>query len=92
MYYSNDNYEVFACPRKPKDEEIRIVCFVGSGLAAKSGATFLIHDGQILGEKWKVTFNAGGNRTTFREFLAADGLEFGRVGPTCNGPVGSAAE
>ena len=40
----NGNYEALARPRKPKGVENKTACFVGSGLAALSGAAFLIRD------------------------------------------------
>lgn len=51
MYYSNGNYEAFARPRKPKGVENKTAWFVGSGLAALSGAAFLIRDGQMPGDR-----------------------------------------
>lgn len=50
MYYSNGNYEAFVRPRKPKRVKNKTACFVGSGLAALSGAAFLIRDGIVGGE------------------------------------------
>ena len=51
MYYSSGNYEAFARPRKPAGVENKTAWFVGSGLAALSGAAFLIRDGHMAGER-----------------------------------------
>ena len=51
MYYSSGNYEAFARPRKAKDVEKKTAWFVGSGLAALSGAAFLIRDGHMPGNR-----------------------------------------
>ena len=51
MYYSSGNYEAFARPRKPNGVENKTAWFVGSGLAALSGAAFLIRDGQMPGNR-----------------------------------------
>ena len=51
MYYSSGNYEAFARPRKPAGVENKTAWFVGSGLAALSGAAFLIRDGHMPGNK-----------------------------------------
>ncbi|MQQ99854.1 oleate hydratase [Glaciimonas soli] len=51
MYYSSGNYEAFARPRKPKGVEEKRAWFVGSGLAALSGAAFLIRDGHMPGNR-----------------------------------------
>ncbi|MCA1458922.1 oleate hydratase [Bradyrhizobium sp. BRP22] len=51
MYYSRGNYEAFASPRKPEGVDNKTVWFVGAGLAALSGAAFLIRDGQMRGER-----------------------------------------
>ena len=51
MYYSSGNYEAFARPRKPAGVENKTAWFVGSGLAALSGAAFLIRDAQLDGSK-----------------------------------------
>ncbi len=51
MYYSSGNYEAFARPRKPVEVENKTAWFVGSGLAALSGAAFLIRDGQMPGNR-----------------------------------------
>jgi oleate hydratase len=51
MHYSSGNYEAFARPRKPKGVEDKTAWFVGSGLAALSGAAFLIRDGQMPGHR-----------------------------------------
>ncbi len=51
MYYSSGNYEAFARPRKPIGVENKTAWFVGSGLAALSGAAFLIRDGQMPGNR-----------------------------------------
>ncbi|UVO30349.1 oleate hydratase [Bradyrhizobium arachidis] len=51
MYYSSGNYEAFARPRKPAGVDSKTAWFVGSGLAALSGAAFLIRDGQMRGDR-----------------------------------------
>ena len=51
MYYSSGNYEAFARPRKPAGVENKTAWFVGSGLAALSGAAFLIRDGGVSGDR-----------------------------------------
>ncbi|QHO77883.1 oleate hydratase [Bradyrhizobium sp. CCBAU 051011] len=51
MYYSSGNYEAFARPRKPAGVDSKTAWFVGSGLAALSGAAFLIRDGQMSGDR-----------------------------------------
>ncbi|MCD9027588.1 oleate hydratase [Luteimonas sp. BDR2-5] len=51
MYYSSGNYEAFARPRKPEGVDGKSAWFVGSGLAALSGAAFLIRDGHMPGER-----------------------------------------
>jgi len=51
MYYSSGNYEAFARPRKPEGVDNKTAWFVGSGLAALSGAAFLIRDGHMPGER-----------------------------------------
>ncbi|WP_244430205.1 oleate hydratase, partial [Bradyrhizobium liaoningense] len=50
MYYTSGNYEAFARPRKPAGVDSKTAWFVGSGLAALSGAAFLIRDGQMRGD------------------------------------------
>ena len=51
MHYSAGTYEAFARPRKPAGVENKTAWFVGSGLAALSGAAFLIRDAQLDGSK-----------------------------------------
>ncbi|MFK4643196.1 oleate hydratase [Bradyrhizobium ottawaense] len=51
MYYTSGNYEAFARPRKPAGVDSKTAWFVGSGLAALSGAAFLIRDGQLRGDR-----------------------------------------
>ncbi|MGY3621596.1 oleate hydratase [Bradyrhizobium sp. USDA 10063] len=51
MYYSSGNYEAFARPRKPEGVDNKTAWFVGSGLAALSGAAFLIRDGHMRGDR-----------------------------------------
>lgn len=51
MYYSSGNYEAFMHPRKPEGIDSKRAWFIGAGLAALSGAAFLIRDGQMPGEK-----------------------------------------
>jgi len=51
MYYSSGNYEAFTRPRKPHGVENKAAWFIGSGLAALSGAAFLIRDGQMPGNR-----------------------------------------
>ncbi|MEY9181307.1 oleate hydratase [Bradyrhizobium sp. USDA 313] len=51
MYYTSGNYEAFARPRKPAGVDSKTAWFVGSGLAALSGAAFLIRDGQMRGDR-----------------------------------------
>ncbi len=51
MHYSAGTYEAFARPRKPAGVENKTAWFVGSGLAALSGAAFLIRDAQMDGSK-----------------------------------------
>ncbi|WP_439406757.1 oleate hydratase [Bradyrhizobium sp. DASA03076] len=51
MYYSSGNYEAFARLRKPAGADSKTAWFVGSGLAALSGAAFLIRDGQMRGDR-----------------------------------------
>ncbi|MCA1393312.1 oleate hydratase [Bradyrhizobium sp. BRP20] len=51
MYYTSGNYEAFARPRKPAGADSKTAWFVGSGLAALSGAAFLIRDGQMRGDR-----------------------------------------
>jgi oleate hydratase len=51
MFYSSGNYEAFARPRKPAGLDNKMAWFVGSGLAALSGAAFLIRDGQMPGNR-----------------------------------------
>ncbi|MGY3530832.1 MULTISPECIES: oleate hydratase [Bradyrhizobium] len=51
MYYCSGNYEAFARPRKPKGVDNKTAWFVGSGLAALSGAAFLIRDGHMRGDR-----------------------------------------
>jgi len=50
MYYSSDNYEAFARPRKPEGVDGKTAWFVGSGLASLAGAAFLVRDGQMPGK------------------------------------------
>lgn len=48
MYYSNGNYEAFARPRKPAGVDSKTAWFVGSGLAALSGAAADAGSGDIV--------------------------------------------
>ena len=50
MYYSSGNYEAFAIPKKPEGVDAKSAYLIGSGLAALSGARFLVRDGQMKGE------------------------------------------
>ncbi|MHC2275507.1 myosin-crossreactive antigen [Bradyrhizobium diazoefficiens] len=45
--YRRGNYEAFARPRKREGVDNKRAWFVGAGLAALSGAAFLIRDGQM---------------------------------------------
>lgn len=49
MYYSNGNYEAFACPKKPEYVAQKSAYLIGSGLASLAAACFLIRDGQMDG-------------------------------------------
>ncbi|GAB2652245.1 oleate hydratase [Gordonia jinhuaensis] len=51
MYRSNGNFEAFGRPLKPADIDGKKAYFVGSGLASLAGATFLIRDAQLPGDK-----------------------------------------
>ncbi|UFX44307.1 oleate hydratase [Bradyrhizobium sp. 41S5] len=51
MYYGSGNYEAFARPRKPEGVDNKTAWFVGAGLAALSGAAFLIRDGHMRGDR-----------------------------------------
>ncbi|MCA1530840.1 myosin-cross-reactive antigen [Bradyrhizobium sp. SUTN9-2] len=51
MYYGSGNYEAFARPRKPEGADNKTAWLVGAGLAALSGAAFLIRDGHMRGDR-----------------------------------------
>ena len=51
MEYNSGNFYAFARPRKPAGVDGKTAWFVGSGLAALSGAAFLIRDGHMAGER-----------------------------------------
>ena len=51
MYRSNGNFEAFAKAIKPEGIDDKRVYFVGSGLASLAGATFLIRDAGMAGDK-----------------------------------------
>ena len=51
MDYTSGNFAAFARPRKPEGVEGKTAWFVGSGLAARAGAAFLIRDGQMAGDR-----------------------------------------
>ena len=51
MYRSNGNFEAFGRPEKPAGIGGKTAHFVGSGLASLAGATFLIRDAQLPGDK-----------------------------------------
>ena len=51
MYRSNGNFEAFGRPEKPAGIDGKTAHFVGSGLASLAGATFLIRDAQLPGDK-----------------------------------------
>ena len=51
MEYNSGNFYAFAHPRKPAWVDSKTAWFVGSGLAALSGAAFLIRDGHMAGER-----------------------------------------
>ena len=56
MYYSNENYEAFAKPRKPEGVDEKSAYLVGSGLASLAAACFLVRDGQMkkrLYQSWR---------------------------------------
>ena len=60
MFYSSGNYEAFARPRKPAGVDDKTAWFVGAGLSSLSGAAFLIRDGQISRDKYRVRQLADG--------------------------------
>ncbi|WFU54737.1 oleate hydratase [Bradyrhizobium pachyrhizi] len=51
MHHGSGNYEAFARPRKPEGVDNKTAWFVGAGLAALSGAAFLIRDGHMRGDR-----------------------------------------
>ena len=51
MRYSNGNFEAFASPEKPPGIDDKRAYLVGSGLASLAGATFLIRDAQLPGDR-----------------------------------------
>ena len=51
MYRSNGNFEAFAKAPKPEGNENKKAYFVGSGLASLAGATFLVRDAQLPGDR-----------------------------------------
>ena len=50
MYYSSDNYEAFAHPKKPEGVDNKSAYLIGSGLAALTAACYLVRDGQMQGD------------------------------------------
>ena len=50
MYYSSGNYEAFARPKKPEGVDHKSAYIIGTGLAARSAACYLVRDGQMKGE------------------------------------------
>lgn len=82
MYYGSGNYEAFARPRKPEGVDNKTAWFVGAGLAALSGAAFLIRDGHMRGdritilERLKIPGGAlDGNQHLGRGFVVRGGRE-----------------
>ncbi|UGY16884.1 oleate hydratase [Bradyrhizobium septentrionale] len=82
MYYGSGNYEAFARPRKPEGVDNKTAWFVGAGLAALSGAAFLIRDGHMRGdritilERLKIPGGAlDGNQDLGRGFVVRGGRE-----------------
>lgn len=51
MRYSNGNYEAFAHPRKPADDDKKSAHIVGGGLAGLATAVFLVRDAQVPGRQ-----------------------------------------
>ncbi|MFT3800994.1 MAG: oleate hydratase [Burkholderiaceae bacterium] len=51
MKYNSGNFYAFVRPRKPAGVDGKTAWFVGSGLAALSGAAFLVRDGQMAGDR-----------------------------------------
>ena len=51
MYYSSGNYEAFARPQKPQGVDEKAAYLIGSGLAARAAACYLVRDGQMAGER-----------------------------------------
>jgi oleate hydratase len=47
MYYSKENYEAFARPKKPTGVDEKSAYLVGGGLTSLAEAAFLIRDGQM---------------------------------------------
>ena len=54
MYYSSGNYEAFARPRKPEGVDHKSAYIIGTGLAALTAACYLVRDGQMKGEVWRI--------------------------------------
>ncbi|MHC2512361.1 myosin-crossreactive antigen [Bradyrhizobium elkanii] len=82
MYYGSGNYEAFARPRKPEGADSKTAWLVGAGLAALSGAAFLIRDGHMRGdritilERLKIPGGAlDGNQDLGRGFVIRGGRE-----------------
>ena len=50
IYYTNGNYEAFACPEKPAGIDEKSAYLVGSGLASLAAACFLVRDAQMPGK------------------------------------------
>ena len=51
MYRSNGNFDAYATPLTPEGLENKRAYFVGSGLAGLAGATFLIRDAGMSGDR-----------------------------------------
>ncbi|MGV9479284.1 oleate hydratase [Gordonia aichiensis] len=51
MYRSNGNFEAFGRPENPAEIDGKSAYFVGSGLASLAGASFLVRDARLPGEK-----------------------------------------